>query len=491
MAIDFHDNFSVWLSHSLRAPVMPRIRGNCLFAICLASMMGACSSGRETVAEDNIGEGSQADDDDDDDNSVDDDDDNDAGDDDDDDDDNVGEEDTNIDPDDVEFSFLWAANAAEGTVSKIDTRLHKEIARYRTGPDDWPNPSRTSVNLDGDVAVVNRAGEGAPGGVTKIISDPKRCVDTNKNGKIDTSQGPADILAWGTDECVAWNRQLPTESRPAAWTSGTRVDDDGESELVDPKLWVSAPDPSGDGAVTVYLLNGATGNTEKQVTIPGVATPQYGLYGGAVDKDGDLWAIPVAVGVHANQAYLVHVPFESLDKYEKIPIPQNQGYGTTVDHNGNIWVGCDSAVGSGGLLQRYDPEAKDWQTADLSMFANSSTWWIRGMTEDGKGHLWAAVVNTSVDKSGGGILKVDIDTLEGVEFIGSEKLSGVSQPTGVSIDVLGQVWMVDQFAGGTGGAFALVPDSGEVFFVGGLAEPYTYSDMTGFALRNVTTDPPE
>ncbi|MCS6799014.1 MAG: putative metal-binding motif-containing protein, partial [Myxococcota bacterium] len=55
--------------------------------------------------------------------------------------------------------FIWIANSGEGTVSKVDTRTFVEVARYITGPAGRGNdPSRTSVNTEGDVYVGNRSG---------------------------------------------------------------------------------------------------------------------------------------------------------------------------------------------------------------------------------------------------------------------------------------------------------------------------------------------
>src|SRR5688572_1625164 len=55
------------------------------------------------------------------------------------------------------YSYIWIANSSEGTVSKIDTVSLVEVGRYRTHP-DFGDPSRTSVSLNGDVAVANRNG---------------------------------------------------------------------------------------------------------------------------------------------------------------------------------------------------------------------------------------------------------------------------------------------------------------------------------------------
>ena len=104
--------------------------------------------------------------------------------------------------DDYDFINLWVANSPDGTVSKIDTRKQAEVARYRTGPGD-DDPSRTSVNLLGDMVVVNRAGS-----ITKILGGATECPDLNDTPGIQTSTGSDDVLAWGEDDCVVWHREL-------------------------------------------------------------------------------------------------------------------------------------------------------------------------------------------------------------------------------------------------------------------------------------------
>ena len=108
----------------------------------------------------------------------------------------------------VARSFIWIANSAEGTVSKLDTRTMMELGRYLTSPSGKGLPSRTSVAGDGSVAVANRSnatgwmGDGG-GGVTKIFASKDKCKDKNGNGMIDTSTGAMDVKPWGQDECVA------------------------------------------------------------------------------------------------------------------------------------------------------------------------------------------------------------------------------------------------------------------------------------------------
>ena len=370
----------------------------------------------------------------------------------------------NCDPGDVEFSYIWISNSSQGTVSKINTRTLVEEGRYTSGPPGAQDPSRTSVNLDGDVAVVNRQG-----GITKIWAIPARCQDKNNDNVITTSTGPNDVLPWGQDECVAWNTPLLPASRPVAWTTGDKVGEDecGAPIFENPKVWATAPTGGGSSTV-VYLLNGDTGAIENQITVPAGAG-LGGCYGGAVDPNNDFWCVVYSGGP------LVHVRIVDLT-YEIIPLPNPSAYGFTVDSKGRSWVG-----GWSGIIQRYDPMTQQWTQVTVPPTYTSLT---RGMMEDQNGHIWGAALYDASQ----GIVRIDTDTASFVEVIDATKLPGVLTPTGASVDVDGIVWMVDQSKDG-GGAWVYDPTTQAVQWVGGLVGPYTYSDMTGWALKNVAGGP--
>ena len=370
----------------------------------------------------------------------------------------TGDPDTGVDTDcggfAIEFSFIWIANSPEGTVSKVDTETLQEVGRYRTGP-NLTDPSRTSVNLKGDVAVTNRDGS-----ITKIGAIDDHCKDKNGVPGIQTSTGKNDVLPYGQDDCVLWNTTLVPASRPAAWTSGEKIDpNDPCSGSTGEKVWTSGP----QGAdAWVYLLDGETGAILDQVLVPG-ANGGLGIYGGAVDQNNDFWGVTYSAGP------LVHVRYDDMT-FETIPLPIGSAYGFTVDAKGRSWVG-----GWEGNLQRYDPETKTWTKAVIPpQYAVLS----RGMN-DADGDLWIAALFSPQ-----GIMRVNTDTAMFVEHIGADKLVGIQTPTGASVDVQGKVWLVDQSKDG-GGAFVYNPVNKQVDWVGGLNGPYTYSDMTGYALKNV------
>ena len=370
----------------------------------------------------------------------------------------TGDPDTGVDTDcgfgDIEFSFIWISNSPEGTVSKIDTETLIEVARYRTG-DIGADPSRTSVNLKGDVAVTNRDGS-----ITKIGAINDHCKEKNGQPGIQTSTGPGDVLAWGADECVLWNTPLEPGSRPAAWTSGDLIDPQNPcSGFTGEKVWTSGPT---GGDAFVYLLDGETGQIIDQVLVVG-ADGGLGIYGGAVDQNNDFWGVTYSAGP------LVHVSYDNM-MAETIPLPVGSAYGFTVDAKGRSWVG-----GWDGNLQRYDPMTKTWTKATIPPQYQVLS---RGMN-DANGELWIAALFEPQ-----GLMRIDTDTANFIEHIGAATLVGIQEPTGASIDVQGKIWLVDQSKDG-GGAFVYNPMTKKATWVGGLNGPYTYSDMTGYALKNV------
>lgn len=345
-----------------------------------------------------------------------------------------------------DFSYLWAANSAEGTISKIDTQAATEIGRFRTGPDTLGSPSRTSVSLSGDVAVANRNG-----GITKIYALGEDCLDTNGTPGIQTSADNA-ALQWDQEECRAWHIPFEYDSqRPVAWAPGTWNASacSWESEL----LWTAGR--VGQGTTDeVILIDGDAGIVLETVSIPGLKQDAYGLYGAAVDADGNFWATGWASG---NQIVRVTLADMEVSVWEG---PDSTGtsshwYGMTADLDGFIW-NC------GGRAARFDPETESW-TVGPEVGASA------GCTADAtpEGLLWMAYF--------GGVLGVDRTTLDIVHDFAT--------PTsyGVSIDLLGNVWTVNSDS-----AHRVDPSDGTVTSYAGLDGAYTYSDMTGHALMTVS-----
>lgn len=353
-----------------------------------------------------------------------------------------------------DFSYIWIANSSQSTVSKINTRTLVEEGRYLTR--DTPgNPSRTSVSVDGRaVAVANRNG-----GIIKIWARPEDCKGPN------TSTGANDVKAWGADDCVAWYTAFPeaASQRPVAWTTGVRnpVTCEWENQKIWTGMGIDATNMGGtfcnDDKIFVYRLDGTTGAIEDTIEMPFSCTT-FGLYGGAVDSTNDLWLTRLFEGGPG----AIHVDFETL-QYDTIgPF---YGYGITVDHNGHIWGGT-------GIPGKWNPMAQTWTTIQGSIM-NVGV----GLAEDQQGRMWVGI--------NGGIQAVDVETmaLTDVVMFAGEQI----QSKGISVDVDGFIWAVPD---SQDRAYRVDPVDLSYQMIGGLVGAYTYSDMTGGALKTVACNPP-
>ncbi len=360
-----------------------------------------------------------------------------------------------------EFSIIWIGNSGEGTVSKIDTVTATELARYRTGPGDNPDPSRTSVNLFGDVAVANRSGS-----VVKIAADLDRCVDANQDGTITTSSGPADVLPWGSDECVLWFHEVGFDTAIAGNTGGPRgIAWDGGEEGPDgcpknPKVWIGWRNQPAE-QVKIRRLDGETGAFDGEVTVDNWAQNWgHGTYGAATDKDRNYWGLgTLGTLVRVDAATLTVTRFDN-------PQANRVVYGIALDAEGNPWLG-----GWDGSLWKFDVATSTW--LDRGVVGTPTR--MRGLAIDSEGHAWIAGNEPC------GLIRYDAAL--GTTVNPMIELPGCSEPVGVSIDAGGYVWIVDR---GASLAYKVDPELEQVIAtVSGLVSPYTYSDMTGAGLNLV------
>ncbi len=366
-----------------------------------------------------------------------------------------------------EFSIIWIANDYQGTVSKIDTKTLVELGRYYTNATQGAGrPSRTSVNLLGDVAVTNRD----PGSVTKIAAQLHNCVDTNANGTIETSSGAGDVLPWGTDECVLWHVPIDTEGfdsgpRPTAWEGGSAAADPCTTDQ--PRLWIGYKDDDNDA---IFLrLDGATGAILDDVNAGfWSGDGDKGPYGGAVNADGDL----VVTGKSDDEP-AIRIDAESLevDDLDVVGDSFEGGkYGMALDQQGNLWA-ASHHDDQGVHVYEFDDE--QWTTID-----GTGGTQLKGIAVDRDGSAWAAGVEPCR------LVRLDVASRSVVDD--NIALPGCSSPIGVSIDVDGFVWVVDH---GANKAFKVNPSDYTTQQVEGLLGPYSYSDMTGAGLGLVVNPP--
>jgi ligand-binding sensor domain-containing protein len=346
----------------------------------------------------------------------------------------------------VDFSYIWIANSPQGTVSKIATQTLTEVGRYTVRPQGGGQPSRTSVSLNGDVVVASR-----DGGVTKILAGTDGCLDDNGTPGIQTSTGTMDGLAWDEEECVAWYTDYSFVSeRAIAWTAGEL--NRGTCQHEGAKVWVGATADSVN--LEIMRLNGDTGVEEDKVVIPGTTgLMSRSPYGGAVDQDGDFWVVNTYC-----DASLVEIRDDLT--YGVFGIPAGLcAYGLAVDSNGMIWIG-----GYTGISARYDPVNQVWDTVQAQGL---------GIQEDAEGRMWLGAYQQN------GVYAIDSVTMQVLDYVDIP----VSQTKGISIDFFGYVWVVAD-SGTT--AARLDPVTKDIQLYEGLDSPYSYSDMTGWGLKNVS-----
>ena len=151
------------------------------------------------------------------------------------------------------------------------------------------------------------------------------CKESNGMPGIQTSVG-AQMLPWDQEECRAWHTPMKyTSQRPVAWTQGTF--NNAACTYENQKVWTSGNNLQ-NGTIDVLLVNGDTGAIESNVKVSGITPDYYGIYGAAVDQDGNFW------GSQLSQGYLVNVNRQTL-QYKVWPMAA-PGYGMTVDSKGYV-----------------------------------------------------------------------------------------------------------------------------------------------------------
>ena len=336
----------------------------------------------------------------------------------------------------LKLKFLWASNSAANTVSKVDCKTIQEVGRYQV----CNNPSRTSVDLDGNVFAACRG----DGKVAKIIADKKNCVDKNGNGVIETS---SDLDGNGNiegnemvpnDECILFIVQPLGQQSSYPGSRGAAVDKFNNVYI---GYW-------NEGKVA--YVDGKTGATIKIIDWQ---CPTYGL---VIDQKGTLWG----QGNGCGWLMSYNPTSGQWQKASSYGANGISAYGINVDGKGRVWVG--------GSLARYNPADGTWLKCGIS---------CAGIATANDGMVWLA-------KDGSGIGKVDGETCA---QLGTVNTGGA--PHGCAVDFDGYVWGVN-----LGGNSVDKIDPGKTGQqIGGLigsrgigSQPYTYSDMTGYTLNYFT-----
>jgi YVTN family beta-propeller protein len=365
--------------------------------------------------------------------------------------------------------FLWVTNATSGTVTKVDTRTGKQVARYdsvltrnwdgsmppvRTPRDACNNPVLAAVDVKGDVFVLNRANcNGTYAAVSKYAGSLAACVDRNGNGVINTStdangdgiintSDPAEFLNQ-TDECILWTKTFAV------------AEDQGRALVVDAgqNVWVST------ASAKLFRLSGQSGQVVKTIDVAaetGVTTSS--LQALAVGPGGFLYASDSSSQRRVRKIDPNASPGGHVVDSLVTPVPT---FGITVARNGVVWLGAESDSANGVI--RVDFTAR---TAQMVGGGGGCVGRIRGVTVDTTGDIWAACVNVNrllrVSPSGG--------------FLGSWVVG--SRPEGVAVAADKKIWVVNSDSDTLSVINPAATSTIQTFPAGGL--PLTHSDMTGF-----------
>lgn len=366
------------------------------------------------------------------------------------------------------FPYIWVPNSNEGTVSKLDTRTGRELARYRTGPEKFNdllldhNPSRTTIDQQGNCWVANRR----TGTAVKIgLLENGQYQDRNGDGIIQTSRDVdndgnitgEELLPWGEDECVLFEVVLIPGKEgcfvPGSYTGGYADDNwnpgpRGVAVDANGNVWLGTY-----GTQLFYHIEGATGRILRVIDFSSV--PHHS-YGAVIDAYGIVWSS----SLDDNNVLRLD---PATGSFRVIDIGHTV-YGLGLDRNDHLFI----AGWRSGKLTRLNvlTGSKDW-TIDAAPMS-------RGVAVTEDGDVWTA------DSGPGTVSRFSNDG------IFKESIPVGNTPTGVSVDAAGKVWVVNY---GDEYVKRIDPVANRVDLerriIGG--RHYGYSDMTGIISRTTTT----
>lgn len=424
----------------------------------------------------------------------------------------------------TEFHFMWIANDARGWVSKFDTRTGREVGRYwsvipkdcansagppcaggavtalRAGPtaaDSW-HPSRTALDLAGDVWIANRGIE-KQGSVTKIANAEYACIDRNGNGTIQTSR---DL---NNDGQISINPADGEMIFPADWADPNQYD---ECVLFTTPVGGVPPTPNGVGARALAVAAGLEGtagdvwvgihfenrmyklNSRNGQVVPvNAANAQFvalgfGPYGAAVDRLQRLWVVQPGIARLA----LINTGTGALVSDTIQDTTNCAAYGIAIDGKNRVWL---PGWSMGAIACRYDHSTQTWTRFDFSTPRSpqgTAFAWGRGIAADAAGRIYMSGWGPSgANPAAAQLIRFDSDTGAVVPFGSAQFIdmtdANTSGSIGVGLDGDENPW-VNNYGGNatkvdrTTGAITRTAQQ-----PGGL---YTYSDFTGYQLRNFT-----
>ena len=381
------------------------------------------------------------------------------------------------------FESIWIALSGRGTIVRINTETGEILGEYWTSPSGLgKNPSRTTVDQQGNVWVGNRDEQGwlngrQMGSVTRVgfcvggtrgDKNPDGSFTPNPNGEY--LQGPFEYntcIDRDGDGLIRTSRGI---GHRLDWTNAGGVDTDGGVDTAQDEAIINftrtrartvravAVDANNDVWVGGNSGFGTPRDHEKIDGITGQVIPgtwfdvRAGGYGALVDPNGIVWSASLNP-----QQLLRYNPVDGTS--QKINLGR-QSYGLGIDLNGNIW----NSNWTNNTIQKISPDG-----TILGTFSGGNG--NRGVViTPVDNHVWIA------NSNGSSVTRLDNDG----NFIA--RIGVGATPTGVAVDSLGKVWVTNF---GSNNAMRIDPATNTVdltvTFPSG-STPYNYSDMTGTGL---------
>gem|GEM_PF-6140137 len=321
---------------------------------------------------------------------------------------------------------LWVANEGKDQVTQIDTDNATLLGVYGTGN----SPSRTSVDLLGDVWINHRC-DSSLWRIRASECTPPNCTVAEVNANYKDNY----TTQFSNGQCNGGGVAVDKDNNPWFGFLNDRI---------------------------VAKVDRSTGQVVSSTSVPGR------VYGLAVDVNDYVWS-----DEHWD-SYISKV--DSLTGQRIASYRPSDGlcfrpYGIAVDSFGKIW---NSHWGACPYLTRFDPvtETFDRFTANDGSATLDHN---RGISADNQGLIWTV----SSTKS-----KLGVFNMETGAHIATYNTCGT--PTGVALDRNNRVWTTCRANDGVvwehdrdGSVLATLNVDGAV---------YSYSDMTGYGLRNFGSD---
>jgi len=394
----------------------------------------------------------------------------------------IGQDGVSLDETTKPFHFVWIANSTKGTVMKINAVTCEVVGEYWTSPQGQPrDPSRTTVDHDGNVWVANRAGNS----VTKIgLMENGGWADKNGDGVCQTSTGLNDILPWtnaggaDTDGAVSGSTGTSTAADECILLY-VRVSASGTRHLCidqDNNLWVSG---IGTNRGRFDLIDSKTGIILRTEGPPSGASPAYG---GLMDRNGIIWSSNGSAGLLRWDPALP-LTGSNGGNWDYYNVPS---YGLAMDSNGNVWT---SSYGN-GVVTKFAPDGTRLGT--YGQHTSNVQGLCSGLDDD----IWLAGNTVGRIKNNGAM----VGTVTGLTGVAGTTGQAVGiGAIGVAVDANGFIWS----AGNSGWLCKIDPNAGPIGSdgatprgqviwaqqiyngagtTGGLSTLYNYSDMTGSTL---------